>query len=145
MEDICNFIPQKTNCGNIEYYHFVYESNYKKLNQPFFLTTWRIFLAFKGEGMLKVGSKRYKLNPGTVFFTFPKTSFEIDGTTNFTYLYISFKGDGVPSLLENFEINEDNCVFDGHEQLRDFWMTSIRRVAPFNATALTESVLLYTH
>lgn len=144
MEDICNFIPPKNNRGDIEYFHFVYESNYKKLKQPFFFMTHRIFLVFKGDGTLKVGTHKYKLKPGTVFFTFPKTAFELEGIGNFTYLYISFRGDGVEPLLKNFNINSDNCIFDGFEQLKDFWMTSIRRVTPVNATALTESVLLYT-
>ena len=144
MEDICNFIPKKTNFGNIEYYHFVYESNYKKLKQPFFLMHHRIFLVFKGEGELKIGANKYKLKSGTVFFTFPKIAFEIDGTSNFTYLYISFEGGGVKSLLDGFAISEENCIFDGFEQLKDFWMASIRRVNPTNATTLTESVLLYS-
>jgi len=144
VEDICNFIPPKTNSGNIEYRHFVYESNYKKLKQPFFLTTHRIFLVFKGEGVFKTGGRKYKLKPGTVFFTFPKAAFELEGTGIFTYLYISFEGDGVKSLLDGFKISDGNCVFDGFEQLKDFWMTSIRRVNPTNATTLTESVLLYS-
>ena len=117
MEDICNFIPKKTNFGNIEYYHFVYESNYKKLKQPFFLMHHRVFIVFKGEGELKIGAKKYKLKQGTVFFTFPKMAFEIDGTSNFTYLYISFEGGGVKSLLDGFAISEENCIFDGFEQL----------------------------
>ena len=144
MEDICNFIPKKIKSGDIDYYHFVYEASYKRLNQPFFHTTYRMVLAFKGECIYKVNGKEYRITPGTLFFTFPKTSFELIGTNNFTYLYISFNGVGVPSLLENFGVSQDNCIFKGFEQLTDFWMNSIRRVHPANANALTESIFLYT-
>ena len=144
MEDICNFLPRKKHSGDIEYYHFVYEASFRKLQQPFFLSKYRAFLVFKGDGIFKTKDREYKLVPGTLFFTFPKSSFEIEGSSNFTYLYISFNGTGVAPLLDNFGVSEDTCVFEGFEHLTDFWMTSIRRVTPSNATALTESVLLYS-
>lgn len=144
MEDICNFLPRKKHSGDIEYYHFVYEASFRKLQQPFFLSKYRAFLVFKGDGVFKTGSREYKLEPGTLFFTFPKSSFEIEGSNSFTYLYISFNGTGVAPLLDNFGVSEETCVFEGFEHLTDFWMTSIRRVNPSNATALTESVLLYS-
>jgi len=144
MEDICNFLPKNKRSRDIEYYHFVYEASFKKLQQPFFLSKYRAFLVFKGEGVLKMNSRDYKLVPGTLFFVFPKRAFELEGSSNFTYLYITFGGTGVDELLNNFGISEENCVFEGFEHLTDFWMTSIRRVTPSNATALTESVLLYS-
>ena len=144
MEDICNFLPRKKSTGDIEYYHFVYEASFRKLQQPFFLSKYRAFLVFKGEGVFKTNSKEYKLVPGTLFFTFPKSSFELEGSGNFTYLYISFGGAGVNPLLENFNVSSENFIFEGFEHLTDFWMNSIRRINPSNATALTESVLLYT-
>lgn len=144
MEDICNFLPKKSGSGNIEYYHFVYESNFRKLRQPFFFTRYGAYLVFKGYGVLKTKSKEYQLNPGTMFFTFPSISFELSGNTSFTYLYITFNGEGAKPLLDTFGISDENCVFDGMEQLSSFWMTSIRRINPVNSIALTESVLLYS-
>ncbi len=144
MEDICNYIPKKVKTGEIDYYHFVYEASYKRLNQPFFHSSYRMILPFKGECIYKVGGKEYHVAPGSLFFAFPKTSFELLGTSNFTYLYISFNGASVQKLLESFGITPSNCVFSGFEQLTEFWMNSIRRVNPSNANALTESVFLYT-
>lgn len=144
MEDICNFLPKKNRSGDIEYYHFVYETNFKRLKQPFFFMRYGAYLVFKGNGMLKSAEKEYTLKPGTMFFTFPKTAFELSGEGSLTYLYITFDGNGAKPLLDGFGITEDNCVFDGMEQLKDFWMSSIRRITPVNATALTESVLLYS-
>lgn len=144
MEDICNFLPKKNNPNNIEYHHFVYEASFKRLKQPFFFTKYCAFLVFKGEGVLKAKSEEHRLKPGTLFFAFPKSSIELVGSNNFTYLYITFYGDGAKALLDGFGVNEDNYVFDNHEQLTSFWMNSIRRITPVNSIALTESVLLYS-
>lgn len=144
MEDICNFLPKKNSSGNIEYYHFVYESNFRKLRQPFFSTKYGAYLVFKGCGVLKTKAMEHQLNPGTMFFTFPGISFELSGNTSFTYLYITFDGDGAKPLLDGFGISAENCIFEGMEQLSSFWMTSIRRVNSINAVTLTESVLLYS-
>lgn len=144
LEDICNFLPKKNRSGSIEYYHFVYETNFKRLSQPFFFSRYGAYLVFKGCGILKTKSNEYNINSGTLFFTFPQSAFEINSSENLTYLYITFDGNGAKALLDSFSISEDNFVFPGMEQLTDFWMTSIRRITPANATALTESVLLYS-
>lgn len=144
MNDICNFIPPKNNPCNIEYYHFVYETNFKKLTQPFFRKNYYIYFVFKGEGVLKTCGKEYNLLPGTIFFTYPSQYYEIDGSDDFTFLYITFNGEGAGRLLEDFNVSADNCVYTGFGYLADFWMSSIRRINKVNANALTESVLLHS-
>lgn len=144
MEDICNFIPKSTLTGNIDYYHFVYESSFKKLPQPFFYTKYRAFLVFKGEGELIIDRSRWQLTPGTLFFIHPRVTFRFEGSSAFTYLYISFDGDGAQPLLEKFGVTPSSFIFRDHSNLCDFWMTSIRRINSENAHVLTESVLLYS-
>lgn len=144
MKDICNLIPPKNSSTDIEYFYFVYETNLKKLQQPFKHLNFYAHLVFKGSGILKTENQEFALVPGTLFFTFPSQSFEIESDDNFTYLYISFNGEGAGELLENFGINRENCVFGNFEHLLNFWITSARRIAHFNANTLTESVLLYT-
>ena len=144
LEDICNFLPQKKSSGNIDFYHFVYEASFKKLPQPFFYTKHRAILVFKGEGELIIDDSKWRLLPGTLFFVPPRTTFRLEGTQNFTYLYISFNGEPVKELLERFGVTRTNFIFDGLSNLCDFWMASIRRINPTNANALTESVLLYS-
>ncbi len=144
LEDICNFLPEKKSSGSIDFYHFVYETNFKKLPQPFFYTKYRVFLVFKGEGEIIIDDRRYRLIPGTLFFIYPRITFRLNGTQNFTYLYISFNGEEVAPLFERFGITHKNFIFNGLSNLCDFWMSSIRRINPTNANALTESVLLYS-
>ena len=144
MKNVCNFIPPKNVAADIECFHFVYETGLKKLRQPFAYSTFHASLAFMGEGILKTAGKEFTLVPGTLFFTFPSQSFEIEGSDNFTYSYITFNGSGAEELLKNFNISEDNCVFQGFEHLLNFWISSMRRITHSNANALTESVLLHS-
>ena len=144
MEDICNFLPEKKIPSNIDFYHFVYEASFKKLPQPFFYTKYRAFLIFKGDGELIIDDRRWHLVPGTLFFVYPRTTFRLEGSQNFTYLYITFNGEAADPLLERFGISRKKFIFEGLSNLCDFWMTSIRRINPTNANALTESVLLYS-
>jgi len=144
MEDICNFLPKKKQSGEIEFIHFVYEASFRKLRQPFYMTRYQIFLTFKGTGCLILDGAEHILTPGTMFFAFPSQTFRLEGTSDFTYLYITFQGPGASPMLTSFGITPSRFLFYGHEQLLDFWMKSIRRVTPINATALTESVLLYS-
>ncbi len=144
MDDICNFIPQHYMCDNIEYFHFVYEASIARLDQPFIRPNFYAHLVFKGNGVLKTGGTEIKLTPGTLFFTFPYQSFEIDYTDDFTYLYISFNGRGVQELLDKFDISKENSIYHFSDELTEFWMNSIRRITPMNISTLTESVLLYT-
>lgn len=144
MEDICNFLPRRTVSGDIDYYHFVYEASFKRLPQPFFYTKYRAFLVFKGEGMLTIDAQSWLLTPGTLFFIHPRVTFRFEGSANFTYLYISFDGDAVKPLFEKFGVTPANFIFRDVPNLCNFWMTSIRRINPTNAHALTESVLLYS-
>ena len=144
MYDVCNFIPPEQATGEIKYYHFVYETGIEKLRQPFLHRFYFMHLAVKGKGKLKMGEKEYDLSPGTVFITFPGKPFCITDYENLTYLYISFSGNGAENHFSELDISEENCVFEGLEQLTEFWMTQIRRVNPSNASRIAESVLMHT-
>lgn len=144
MKDICNFIPPKNGHGGIEYFHFVYETEIKKFKQPLIRGNYYINLVFKGSGTVKISGCEEKLSPGTLFFTFPSTPFTIECDDDFTFLYISFNGEGSSALLESFDISHENCVFHNLENLTDFWMKAVRRINHLNANVLTESVLMYS-
>ncbi|MBO5454118.1 MAG: helix-turn-helix transcriptional regulator [Clostridia bacterium] len=122
----------------------MYETNVKKLRQPFLHSNFYLHIAFKGDAVLKFDGKEFPLKSGDVFFTFPNQSFNIDADDNFTYLYISFNGQGVLPLLNSLNINKENCVHKNFENILSFWMDAIRRVNTTNANILTESVLMYT-
>ncbi|MBQ8359825.1 MAG: helix-turn-helix transcriptional regulator [Oscillospiraceae bacterium] len=144
MRDICQIVPKGAQQRDIAYYNFVYEAELDRLAQPFFRKNICMQLAFKGSAVLKMDEKEYALTPGTLFVTFPNRPYEITDSDNFTFLYITFGGEGALKLLRQFGIDQDHGVYYDFGHLTDFWMTAIRRVNPANILVLTESVLLYT-
>ncbi len=144
MEDICNFIPPKKIKSDLDYLHFVYETNISKLHQPFIHSNFYMNIVFKGNAVLKFDSKKFDIKTGDLFFTFPEQKFNIEADSKFTFLYISFNGIGALPLLENFHINKENCVFANFNNVIPFWISAVRRINQNNANVLTESVLMYT-
>lgn len=144
MKDICNFISSKPDNSNIECYHFVYETGIKKISMPIVRKNYYVCIVFKGNAVFSIKNSQYNLFPGTMFFNFPEIPFSIECDNDFSFLYISFNGSGAASLLEKFNISEENCVFHNLETLSDFWMKEIRRINHTNAIVLTESILMYS-
>ncbi len=144
MNDICNFLPPVSNEKDIAYHLFVYEAELENLVQPFQRKHYCMHLAFRGNAILRVNGNDHLLSPGTLFFTFPYQSYELTDSEKFTYLYITFDGDGAEKLLNQFGICNEQAVFPDFGHLTDFWMASIRRANPGNIQVLTESVLLHT-
>jgi len=144
MSSICRFMPAKNYSGSIKTINFVYEADFKKLRQPFFQSTYFIYLVTRGSGVLKIYENEYDLNVGTLFFMFPGYQYEIEGSDDFAYIYIRFMGACVPTMMEELEIHMDKPVYPEFNHLIEFWKQSIRRIDQLNANILTESVLLYT-
>lgn len=143
-ESICRFVPVKNYNSNIKTINFVYETELHKLKQPFFHPVYKLCIVKCGNGSLKIGSRSFSLEPGTLWFDFAGTFTEIEGSEDFKYLYITFMGTGIPEILSSFDIELANPVYYGYEFLIDFWERSIKRITRKNMNVLTESVLLYT-
>ena len=144
MYDICQFIPPKDHPSELSFFHFVYEVEVKRLKQPFNHGNYYAQVVFRGNAILKTEGKSYSLTRGDVFFTQPYQSYTLDADNDFSFMYISFNGNGAFTLFQEHNIRKDNCVFHNLEQILPFWIESIRRIKPSNANTLTESVLLYT-
>ena len=111
MKDICQIVPEGANQRDIEYKNFVYEAELERLSQPFVRKYVCMQLAFKGEAVLKMEGKEYKLTPGTLFVTYPYQKYELADSENFTFLYITFDGDAAIKLLSQFGIDKDHAVY----------------------------------
>ena len=144
MDSICRFMPPKKNDHNLKMVHFVYETDFVSMKQPFIRPIYYLHLVTSGEAVIRFSKKEQKLTPGTIFFFFPAVPYEIDGNEDFRYTYISFMGDGVSELLSDIGITMENSVFRGFSHLTELWLSSIIRVSQHNANLLTESVLLNT-
>ncbi len=141
---ICKFMPEKNYNDNLKFIHFVYETDFHSLKQPFFHSTFRIHLVTKGTASIKINDRQHNLNIGSVFFAFPSNLYEFSASDDFEYYYISFLGNKAPKLLEEFGVNISAPVYHGLEMLIDFWNNSIKKIDMNNINVLTEAVFLYT-
>lgn len=141
---ICKIIPENKYKGSLKIIHYVYETNNKRFKQPFCSSTYRVYIVTNGVGTLKVNDAEFSIGTGSVFFTFPNRNFEFCGSDNLRYAYIGFTGDEVKRIFSDLAIFESQPVYEEFEGLLDFWITSITKINPANASILAESVLLYT-
>ena len=143
MNSICRFIPAKS-AGELKTVHFVYESEFKKMRQPFIFPIYYMHLVTKGSGRMRLLGRSFVLEVGTLFFAFPGVPYEIDGSDDFAYMYISFMGERAKALTDDIGLNPTKPTVDGFAGEIGFWKAAIQRINPMNANILSESVLLYT-
>ena len=141
---LCRISTETDYTSKIHVWQFVYETEYRKLAQPFFSIYSRIFLVTSGNGILKINDKCYNVWESCVFVVPVATFHELHGSDDLEYMYISFSGESVVSMFKNFSITRDNPVYYNLDHLKAFWFTSIRKVVPKNFEILTKSVLYYT-
>lgn len=142
-ESICQFMPAKKFDSNIKAINFVYETEFHKLPQPMVYHTYHVCVVTKGHAVLKLGGKKYELNIGSMFFAFPSISFEIYADSEYEYIYINFLGDGAVSLISQFGLTPQNCVFHDNHSTVELWYESIKRINHGNSNILTESCLFF--
>ena len=145
MKSICEFIPSKSDNGNLKTIHFVYESEYQSLKWPLVAHIYYLFLVTKGAGVLTLpeyGS--HSLTPGTLFFIFPGVRYNISGSSDLKYMYISFMGTRAPELMEELSVSMSSPTYTDFPNLIAFWRQSIQRICGANANLIAEGTLLYT-
>lgn len=142
-ESICQFMPTKKFGSNIKAINFVYETEFHKLPQPMSHHTYHLCVVTEGHAILKLLGQKYELNIGSMFFAFPSVSFEIDADSEYKYIYINFLGDGAISLINQFGITPQNCVFHNNHSIVELWHESIKRINHGNSNILTESCLFF--
>ncbi len=144
MKDICMFVPPNKFKNDLEFFHFVYETNVKKLLQPFCHSICHLQIVYKGTAVLRTEEGTFSLKKNDIFFTFPNEKYYLDADNQFAFLYISFSGERGASLLSEKNITEQNCVFSMPEELLLFWINAITKTNSDNAYLLAESVFSYT-
>ena len=143
MDSICRFIPAKSG-GDLKTVHFVLETEFKKMRQPFIYPIYYMHLVTKGEGKLKLLGRSFDILQGSLFFAFPGVPYEIEGSDDLTYMYISYMGLRAADLMAQIKASPSSPVIQNFEFQIPFWKNAIQRINQKNANVLTESVLLYT-
>lgn len=142
MNSICNFIPVKSG-GDLKTVHFVLETEFKKMRQPFIYPIYYMHLVTRGTGKLKTLGSCFDISQGSLFFAFPGVPYEIEGSDDLTYIYISYMGLRAAELMTELNIVPSSPVRQGFEAHIPFCKGAIQRITQKNANVLTESVLLY--
>jgi YesN/AraC family two-component response regulator len=100
-------------------------------------------VVMSGFARLKIADKEYYLTKGSVFFAFPMQKYEITNYENFTYTYLSFKGEGAKALVEEQNIAISNPVVQNLPMICAFFDETVRIVNQSNANYISESALYY--
>ena len=144
MESICNFISAE-NGGDLKAVHFVYETEYKRLHWPRTSPIYILFLVARGTGTLNVNNiGSYPIKVGDLLLISPGMRYEITGSDDLTYFYISFFGMRASALLVEALPSQRQPIRTGLEELISFWRQAIRRIRSQNSHLISEGVLLYT-
>ena len=141
---ICCFLPVKNEESSVKTVRFVYETEFKKLTQPFVHPIYVMHIVTQGNAVLHMYDEEYSLSVGDIFFAFPALPLYIDGSDDFEYIYISFMGSGAPKMLSSCNVTQDSYVFNGFSFLCPMYESSIRRLSDKNANIMTEGLLYYT-
>ncbi|MBR7098117.1 MAG: helix-turn-helix transcriptional regulator [Clostridia bacterium] len=144
MESICNFIPSE-NGGDLKTVHFVYETEYKRLHWPRTSPIYILFLVARGTGTLTLTDfGAHPIKTGDLLLVSPGTRYEITGSDDLTYFYISFLGMRASALVSEVIPVPSEPLRTGFEELIPLWRQAISRVRSQNAHLVSEGVLLYT-
>ena len=142
-KSICRFMSAKNEDSTIQAVRFVYETECLSLTQPFLHPIYVFHIVTKGTAVFKIGSNKYPLKRGDVFFAFPAYPYYLDADDEFEYIYVSFMGNGATSRLLKCNITPEKPCYEDFGFLCTMFENAIRRITPFNSNLLTESVLYY--
>lgn len=141
---ICRFMPPKENDENIKAINFVFETEFHKLKQPFFAHINILYLVTRGTGVLRIRDRSFSLTRGALFLALAGNFYELEGSDDFEYIYISFLGLLSSKRFSALNIRGEEPVRHGFDDMIDFWLDALRRLNPTNSNLLAECVLLYT-
>lgn len=126
MESICRFIPAPSVPEIIQTINFVHEKEKKKLKINV-MAMYRVYYVLEGSAVVRCGLNERSTGRDSVFFMLPTYDYEVTGSEDFEYMYISFIGLRSQAEMRRIGINSRNFVFDGCDALRPQWEKSIRR------------------
>ena len=142
--NICKFINTQKHSDTIQVINFVYEKEACFPREYLLLSTYSLALVTGGRGVLHTPSEAHPIGEGDLFMTFPARGHYIENTGGLRYIYISFAGLRVQTLLQRLKISWDSPVFPGFRFLTDLWETVFAASNDQNSDLFCESLILQT-
>lgn len=118
-ENVCLFLSEKRNYGDLYIFHYVYETEKKDFFGWQTLPYYRINLVLEGEGVLHTQRGEYALKRGDIFFCLPGVPFLIEWKSEPIYCYIGCLGEIAKEAEVSLGISPSLCVFSGYERLSE--------------------------
>lgn len=115
-DNVCMFIPESSNYGDVHVLHFARES-YKGDTRTRTFAFYRIHIVTGGTAVLRVPSAEKQLKRGDVFFALPAVPFSLSDANDFSVSYIDCLGSQINAIVERMKIGIKKCVFNNFEQL----------------------------
>ncbi|MGM9652518.1 MAG: helix-turn-helix domain-containing protein [Eubacteriales bacterium] len=142
-QNICKFVPVQKG-AEVRVLNYVYETDPAVMEKHRIQSYGALCLTAHGEGTLHTDAGHFPLREGTLFLTFPMQQFYIEQRRELQYLYITFIGQRILSVVERVGLTEQSAVRDGLGDLIPFWKSSLTDCVPGNIDLVAEAVLLYT-
>lgn len=143
MNNICHFVPYRSEGERINTIHYVLETQPQIYENFKCISMNRLHLVTKGNGILHTTFASHALTTGDLFFVLPAVPHAIESGEDFQYAYISYLGARGNALMDNLQINSNNCVFHHFEHLCEMWLQGLN-VNEHVSGIRSESILLYT-
>ena len=141
--NICKFIPDRQNGGDLVVLNFVYEKNCNKLS-PEVPYSYSAGIVTNGKGTYTIDGIEYAVKKGDVFFSFPSKEYTFISTEKLEYLFISFTGTRAAALKIRANVSPQNAVIYGKDELIQMWENAHQASDSKNIDLIAEGVLLYT-
>lgn len=143
-ESICNVNNNQQKTHDLRIAHFVYETEYRSLRQPFFPVIHYLHIVTSGNGVFTADGREHPIKTGDIFFAFPAREFTLKGSDDLRYIYISFMGADAQKLLKDMHITPEAPVFRDHKDLCQTFYTTVQNTTPDNAIMLAQGLLFFT-
>jgi len=124
-------------------FQFVYETLPSKLTFPKCTSHYCCFLVTEGTGTLSANETVCSLKPGDLFFIAAGCAYSFTQIQCLKYMYISFVGQNLPTMLEDYGVTGMISLFPGMNELAGQWFTALGKCTENNLTTLTKGLLYY--
>ena len=142
-QNVCKFVPTDNNSEAMHTLNFVFERKPQQCIGMKALSTYRMHLVVKGNGILHMVGQSFPLEEGDLFFALPSVPYCIESVADFEYMYISYIGTRANCIMDDLRISTNNLRFAGFSSLITFWKEAIQSDTSM-ADLSSEGILLYS-
>ena len=139
-ENICRFPTNNSTPDTLHILNLVQEADHQKIR--LLPADYKLCLVSRGSGEIVCRGHTRPLSPGDLFLLLPSVPYNLTGSADFTYLYISFIGARANQLVHQLGITWQDYIFPDNGSLLPFWREGLL-CEHSQLDLLGESILLH--